>query len=43
MRARGVAVGRLFPPLATHARISIGTMDEMRTAMAVAAEVLGGA
>ena len=43
MRARGVAVGRLFPPLATHARISIGTMDEMRTAMADAAEVLGGA
>jgi histidinol-phosphate aminotransferase len=39
-RARGVAVGRPFPPLATHARISIGTIDEMRVAMNVFAEVL---
>jgi histidinol-phosphate/aromatic aminotransferase/cobyric acid decarboxylase-like protein len=29
----GVAVGRPFPPLDTHARISIGTMDEMQRAM----------
>jgi histidinol-phosphate/aromatic aminotransferase/cobyric acid decarboxylase-like protein len=30
---RGVAVGRPFPPLNEHARISIGTMDEMRRAV----------
>ncbi|ODT02172.1 MAG: hypothetical protein ABS52_15140 [Gemmatimonadetes bacterium SCN 70-22] len=40
MRARGVAVGRYFAPLETHARISIGTMEEMQRAMAIAAEVL---
>ena len=37
---RGVLVGRPFPPLDTHARISIGTMEEMRTAMPVVMEVL---
>jgi histidinol-phosphate aminotransferase len=31
-RARGIEVGRPFPPLNTHSRISIGTMDEMRQA-----------
>ena len=31
----GVAIGRPFPPLNTHARISIGTMDEMRRALPV--------
>lgn len=41
-RARGVAVGRYFPPLKTHARISIGTMQEMQTAMGIIAEVLKG-
>ena len=40
MRARGVAVGRPFPPLNTYTRISIGTMSEMRQAMAIAADVL---
>jgi histidinol-phosphate aminotransferase len=39
-RAQGVAVGRLFPPLSTHARVSIGTMDEMRRATAVFRKVL---
>jgi histidinol-phosphate aminotransferase len=39
-RARGVLIGRPFPPLQTHARISIGTMDEMREAMAVFRKVL---
>jgi histidinol-phosphate aminotransferase len=39
-RAKGILVGRPFPPLDTHARISIGTMDEMRTATAVFADVL---
>ena len=40
MRARGVAVGRYFAPLKTHARISIGKMEEMEKAMAIAATVL---
>lgn len=39
---RGVLVGRPFPPLDTHARISIGTMEEMRRAMPVVMEVLKG-
>jgi histidinol-phosphate aminotransferase len=38
--AQGVAVGRPFPPLMTHSRISIGTMDEMRRACAVFESVL---
>lgn len=36
---RGVAVGRPFPPLNTHLRLSIGTLDEMHRAMAI----IGGA
>lgn len=39
----GVLVGRPFPPLTTHARISIGTMDEMKRAMDVFRLVLTGA
>jgi len=40
-RERGVGVGRDFPPMEqTHARISIGTMDEMQRACAVFEEVL---
>jgi histidinol-phosphate aminotransferase len=39
-RARGVLVGRPFPPLATYARISMGTMDEMRRAIEVFREGL---
>jgi histidinol-phosphate/aromatic aminotransferase/cobyric acid decarboxylase-like protein len=39
-RARGVAIGRLFPPLLSHARVSIGTMDEMREATRVFRQVL---
>jgi histidinol-phosphate aminotransferase len=42
-RDRGVMVGRPFPPLETQARITIGTMDEMRRAMPVFKEVLGSA
>jgi histidinol-phosphate aminotransferase len=42
-RERGVLVGRPFPPLATHARVSVGTMDEMRAAAEVFARVLGRA
>jgi histidinol-phosphate aminotransferase len=39
----GVLVGRAFPPLTTHARISIGTMDEMKKAAEVFRQVLTGA
>jgi histidinol-phosphate aminotransferase len=39
-RARGVLVGRPFPPLATQARISFGTPDEMTRAIEVFSEVL---
>lgn len=38
--ARGVAVGRPFPPFATHSRISMGTMEEMRKALPVFEEIL---
>lgn len=38
---QGVMVGRAFPPLINHSRISIGTMDEMQRATAVFARVLG--
>ncbi|BCS31056.1 aminotransferase [Luteitalea sp. TBR-22] len=38
--ARGIAVGRSFPSLSTHARISIGTMPEMEEACSVFADVL---
>ncbi|HEU4629012.1 MAG TPA: aminotransferase class I/II-fold pyridoxal phosphate-dependent enzyme [Gemmatimonadaceae bacterium] len=37
---RDVLVGRPFPPLGTHTRISIGTMDEMRAATEVFRRVL---
>jgi len=40
-KQNGVRVGRPFPPLETHARISLGTMDEMERATKVFAEVLG--
>jgi histidinol-phosphate aminotransferase len=40
-RAQNVLVGRTFPPLTTCARVSIGTMDEMRQAVGVFKKVLG--
>jgi histidinol-phosphate aminotransferase len=41
-RAQGVIVARDFPPFEkTHARVSIGTLDEMRRATEVFAQVLG--
>jgi histidinol-phosphate aminotransferase len=41
-RAKGVMVARDFPPFhQTHARISLGTMEEMQKAVAVFGEVLG--
>ena len=40
-RRQGISVGRDFRPMEkTHARISIGTMDEMQRACAVFQEVL---
>lgn len=39
-RARGVQVGRPFPPLETQTRISMGTMDEMKAASEVFRAVL---
>lgn len=39
-RERGIMVGRPFPPFTNHMRLSIGTMDEMRQATAVFAELL---
>jgi histidinol-phosphate aminotransferase len=39
----GIMVGRPFPPLTTHARVSIGTMDEMKKAADVFRQVLSGA
>ncbi len=39
-RAEGVLVGRVFPPLTTHTRISIGTDAEMRRAIEVFRKVL---
>ncbi len=40
-RAEGVLVGRVFPPLTTHTRISIGIDTEMRKAVEVFGKVLG--
>jgi histidinol-phosphate aminotransferase len=37
---QGVAIGRPFPPLNTHARISIGTMDEMKRALPIITSLL---
>ena len=39
-RERGVLIGRPFPPLATQARISFGTPDEMTTAIAAFRAIL---
>ena len=42
-RAEGLRVGRPFPPLWTHCRISIGTMDEMQRAVKIFDKVLSQA
>lgn len=39
---KGIAVGRSFEPLTNHARITFGTMDEMRKATAAFRDILGG-
>ena len=38
--AKKVAIGRKFPSLPTHARISVGTMPEMKKAVEVFKSVL---
>ncbi len=38
-RQRGIAVGRLFPPLPNHLRVSIGTEDEMAAFMTAFKEI----
>jgi histidinol-phosphate aminotransferase len=40
-KEKGVLVGRPFEPLTDYARISLGTMEEMKRATAVFTEVLG--
>ena len=41
-RKQDVLVGRDFPPFEkSHARVSIGTLDEMKRAVAVFGQVLG--
>jgi len=42
-KSRGVRVGRPFPPYWTHARISLGTMEEMKQATRVFRDVLDAA
>ena len=39
-RERGVRIARAFPPLNTYARVTIGTMEDMRRATDVFAQVL---
>jgi histidinol-phosphate aminotransferase len=39
-RAKGIEIARPFPPLTTHARVTIGTMDEMKKASDVFKQVL---
>jgi histidinol-phosphate aminotransferase len=39
-RARGVLVGRPFPPMMQHLRVSIGTADEMQRFMAAFRELV---
>jgi histidinol-phosphate aminotransferase len=38
-RKKGVAVGRQFPPMTEHLRVSIGTPDEMRRFMIAFREI----
>ena len=42
-RKRGVLVGRPFPPMLEHMRVSVGTADEMNRFMAAFKEVFAGA
>jgi histidinol-phosphate aminotransferase len=42
-RKKGVLVGRPFPPLTEHLRVSIGTPDEMQRFMVAFRDILGNA
>ena len=39
-RKKGVLVGRPFPPMLQHLRVSVGTADEMRRFMAAFKEIV---
>jgi histidinol-phosphate aminotransferase len=39
-RARGVLVGRPFPPMFEHLRVSVGTADEMRRFLGAFKEIV---
>ena len=41
LRARGVLVGRPFPPMHEHLRVSVGTPDEMRRFLTAFRETVG--
>ena len=41
LRARGVLVGRPFPPMVEHLRVSVGTADEMRRFLTAFKEIAG--
>jgi histidinol-phosphate aminotransferase len=41
--AQGVRIGRDFPPMLSHSRISLGTMEEMESSVRVFRSVLAGA
>jgi histidinol-phosphate aminotransferase len=40
-RTRGVLVGRPFPPMLEHLRVSVGTPDEMSRFMLAFKEIVG--
>ncbi len=40
-RAKGVLVGRPFPPMVEHLRVSVGTPEEMQRFLAAFREVIG--
>jgi histidinol-phosphate/aromatic aminotransferase/cobyric acid decarboxylase-like protein len=39
-RARGIAVGRPFPPMTQHLRVSIGTAEEMTGFLQAFADIM---
>jgi histidinol-phosphate aminotransferase len=41
LRSRGVLVGRPFPPMVEHLRVSVGTADEMRRFLTAFKEIVG--
>jgi histidinol-phosphate aminotransferase len=41
LRTRGVLVGRPFPPMLEHLRVSVGTPDEMARFLGAFKEIVG--